>query len=75
MEKFQENMCNEYHELKYRMGKLAEALSSKEFKVKVGNKQYELLEKQAEAMGKYFHYLSLRLEDMGLLTDPEDYGV
>lgn len=38
MEKFQENMCNEYHELKYRMGKLTEALSSKEFKAKVGNK-------------------------------------
>lgn len=67
MDDFKERMCQEYKELKERLGKPNVALCMDGFREKVGDYQKE----QALGMEKYFIALTARMKDMGLFPDDE----
>lgn len=71
MEEFQKRMLEEHKELNERLTKLNTVLCKDDFCEKVGDRQYELMKKQARAMGEYRSALAARLIDMDLLQVEE----
>ena len=54
MEVFQFRLLNERNELKERLAKLEKALLTNNFRLKVGQRQYNLMNDQAEIICKHF---------------------
>ena len=63
---FESRMIEEYKQLGDRLGKLNTALNKDDFKEKVGEKQYNLMCVQDNAMTEYWNILRDRMTDLGI---------
>ena len=63
---FESRMIEEYKQLGDRLGKLNTALNKDGFKEKVGEKQYNLMCVQDNAMTEYWNILRDRMTDLGI---------
>lgn len=66
MEVFQFRLLNERDELKERLAKLEKALLANKFRLKVGQRQYNLMIKQCRHMKGYLSTLEERIKDLGI---------
>lgn len=66
MEVFQFRLLNERNELKERLAKLNKALLTNNFRLKVGQRQYNLMIKQCRHMKGYLSTLEERIKDLGI---------
>ena len=66
MEVFQFRLLNERNELKERLEKLKKALLTNNFRLKVGQRQYNLMIKQCKHMKGYLSTLEERIKDLGI---------
>lgn len=66
MEDFQIRLLNERNELKERLAKLEKALLTNNFRLKVGQRQYNLMIKQCRHMKGYLSTLEERIKDLGI---------
>lgn len=66
MEVFQFRLLNERDELKERLAKLEKALLTNKFRLKVGQRQYNLMIKQCKHMKGYLSTLEERIKDLGI---------
>lgn len=66
MEVFQFRLLNERNELKERLAKLEKALLTNNFRLKVGQRQYNLMIKQCRHMKGYLSTLEERIKDLGI---------
>lgn len=63
---FESRLIDEYKQLGDRLGKLNTALNRDSFKEKVGEKQYNLMCLQNDAMTNYWNALRDRIDDLGI---------
>ena len=63
---FESRLIDEYKQLGDRLGKLNTALNRDGFKEKVGEKQYNLMCLQDDAMTNYWNALRDRIDDLGI---------
>ena len=63
---FKSSLIDEYKQLGDRLGKLNTALNRDGFKEKVGEKQYNLMCLQDNAMTNYWNALRDRIDDLGI---------
>lgn len=63
---FESRLIDEYKQLGDRLGKLNTALNRDGFKEKVGEKQYNLMCLQNDAMANYWNALRDRIDDLGI---------
>ena len=63
---FESRLIDEYKQLGDRLGKLNTALNRDGFKEKVGEKQYNLMCLQDDAMTNYWSALRDRIDDLGI---------
>ena len=63
---FESSLIDEYKQLGDRLGKLNTALNRDGFKEKVGEKQYNLMCLQDNAMTNYWNALRDRIDDLGI---------
>ena len=63
---FESRLIDEYKQLGDRLGKLNTALNRDGFKEKVGEKQYNLMCLQDNAMTNYWNALRDRIDDLGI---------
>lgn len=67
-ESWQKRLVDEYQTLNDRLVILNNSLKKDEFKDKVGEKQYDLLIKQKDAMANYANVLEERLIDLEIMN-------
>lgn len=63
---FESRLIDEYKQLGDRLGKLNTTLNRDGFKEKVGEKQYNLMCLQNDAMANYWNALRDRIDDLGI---------
>lgn len=63
---FESRLIDEYKQLGDKLGKLNTAINRDGFKEKVGEKQYNLMCHQNDAMANYWNALRGRIDDLGI---------